>query len=70
MSIVLGVMSVSLLVATLFDDLGFKMNFLAPRAGLEPATKRLTAAHSTIELPGNEYFRAIARIRQADFGIF
>ena len=26
---------------------------LAPRAGLEPATMRLTAAHSTIELPGN-----------------
>ena len=26
---------------------------MAPRAGLEPATKRLTAAHSTIELPGN-----------------
>jgi hypothetical protein len=36
---------------------------LAPRAGLEPATKRLTAAHSTIELPGNEYLSAIAQIR-------
>ena len=29
-----------------------------PRAGLEPATKRLTAAHSTIELPGNECLSA------------
>jgi hypothetical protein len=37
--------------------------FLAPRAGLEPATKRLTAAHSTIELPGNEYLSATAQIR-------
>ena len=27
--------------------------FLAPRAGLEPATTRLTAECSTIELPGN-----------------
>ena len=44
--------------------------FQAPRAGLEPATKRLTAAHSTIELPGNEYLSATAQIRQADFGIF
>ncbi len=26
---------------------------MAPRAGLEPATKRLTAACSTTELPGN-----------------
>jgi hypothetical protein len=26
---------------------------LAPRAGLEPATFRLTAERSTIELPGN-----------------
>ena len=31
---------------------------MAPRAGLEPATKRLTAAHSTVELPGNEYLGA------------
>ena len=30
---------------------------LAPRAGLEPATKRLTAAYSTIELPGNSIQR-------------
>jgi hypothetical protein len=37
--------------------------FQAPRAGLEPATKRLTAAHSTIELPGNEYLRTNAQIR-------
>ena len=28
---------------------------MAPRAGLEPATKRLTAACSTTELPGNKY---------------
>ena len=26
---------------------------LAPRAGLEPATNRLTAGYSTIELPGS-----------------
>ncbi len=36
---------------------------LAPRTRLEPATKRLTAAHSTIELPGNEYLNATAQIR-------
>lgn len=30
-----------------------KMKKMAPRAGLEPATKRLTAACSTTELPGN-----------------
>ena len=36
---------------------------LAPRAGLEPATKRLTAAYSTIELPGNEYLSATAQVR-------
>ena len=28
---------------------------LAPRAGLEPATFRLTAERSTIELPGNVF---------------
>ncbi len=30
---------------------------MAPRAGLEPATERLTAACSTTELPGNNYTR-------------
>ncbi len=30
-----------------------KIEEVAPRAGLEPATKRLTAACSTTELPGN-----------------
>jgi hypothetical protein len=30
-------------------------NCLAPRGGLEPPTKRLTAAYSTIELPGNPW---------------
>jgi hypothetical protein len=28
---------------------------LAPRVGFEPTTKRLTAAYSTIELPGKSY---------------
>ena len=32
-----------------------RVEYLAPRAGLEPATKRLTAAHSTVELPGNAF---------------
>ena len=31
---------------------------MAPRAGLEPATLRLTAGCSTIELPGNKGFEA------------
>jgi hypothetical protein len=31
---------------------------LAPRAGFEPATNRLTAGCSTAELPGNSSFRA------------
>ncbi len=31
----------------------YKKEMLAPRAGLEPATERLTAACSTTELPGN-----------------
>ncbi len=31
----------------------FKESELAPRVGLEPTTKRLTAAYSTIELPRN-----------------
>ncbi len=43
---------------------------LAPRAGLEPATKRLTAAHSTIELPGNEYLAHLLAGTGTDFGIF
>jgi hypothetical protein len=29
------------------------LKFLAPRAGFEPATNRLTAGCSTTELPGN-----------------
>ena len=32
---------------------GFSMFSMAPRAGLEPATTRLTAECSTIELSGN-----------------
>ena len=36
---------------------------LAPRVGLEPTTKRLTAAYSTIELSGNTGCRAWIRTR-------
>src|ERR1700674_4902502 len=41
-----------------FDTLEWKIGLeplleLAPRAGFEPATQRLTAACSTTELPGN-----------------
>ncbi len=32
----------------------YRSKEVAPRAGLEPATKRLTAACSTTELPGND----------------
>ena len=39
----------------LIDEYGefVRKQKMAPRAGLEPATKRLTAACSTTELPGN-----------------
>ena len=38
---------------TLYNELIEKKEKMAPRAGLEPATERLTAACSTTELPGN-----------------
>jgi hypothetical protein len=47
-----------------------EVDFVAPRAGLEPATKRLTAAHSTIELPGNKNLGATTRVCRVDSGIF
>jgi hypothetical protein len=43
---------------------------LAPRVGLEPTTKRLTAAHSTIELPGNKNLGVITRVYWVDSGTF
>ena len=52
------------------DYQNIEVNFVAPRAGLEPATKRLTAAHSTIELPGNEYSSATTQIGWANSDIF
>ena len=36
-----------------FSSVCMSLKGLAPRAGLEPATFRLTAERSTIELPGN-----------------
>jgi hypothetical protein len=35
--------------------------YMAARAGLEPATKRLTAARSTTELPGNGALNNISK---------
>ena len=35
------------------DDFGKRLKQVAPRAGFEPATNRLTAGCSTTELPGN-----------------
>jgi hypothetical protein len=36
-----------------FSSVCMSLKGLAPRAGLEPATFRLTAERSTIELPGS-----------------
>ena len=47
-----------------------EVNFVAPRAGLEPATKRLTAAHSTVELPGNKNLGVTTRVYWVDSGTF
>ena len=38
------------------EDCIYINNGLAPRAGFEPATFRLTGGRSTAELPGNELF--------------
>ena len=42
---------------------------MAPRAGLEPATPRLTAECSTIELSGNAIFKAEDRTAQQKISI-
>ena len=40
-------------VLLFYDDFGKRLKQVAPRAGFEPATNRLTAGCSTTELPGN-----------------
>ncbi len=43
-------------------NLEFVSSFLAPRAGIGPATVSLTASRSTAELPGNIYCITVGTI--------
>jgi hypothetical protein len=54
----------------LFSDFSMKTGALlklAPRAGFEPATCRLTVECSTAELPGNTALRRVRRVIQTLF---